>query len=336
MRTVVSTRHKFQRLQSTIDRLIDLSLKTEPSYTYLMNSSPPRVRGSVLALIAVFIISGLIFLSLFQLVTAALSPFLVLWVIIPLVSFPLLLLILYRWYGLLSATYRINRDGFYLKWGLAFEQVPLSSVQSIERSDSDEIPLRPGIGFWWPGCIVGRKEFPEIGVVDFFTAKFGESMLLVNIENRIFAISPRDPDAFELAFQSAARMGSLETVPKISRRSNFVFSQLWSDMWARILILVGALFPLIIFGYIAMILPGLPFEVPFGFAPSGIPDTFGSPGRLLLLPMVAGFCWFIDLVGGMWLYRGEDQRPLAYVLWSAAILVGGLFAGATIHLLTAA
>ncbi len=284
---------------------------------------------------AILIISGLIFLSLFQLLTAALSPFMVLWVIIPLVCFPLLMLILYRWYGLLSAAYRIDRDGFYLKWGLAFEQVPLASVQSIGRAGSNGVSLRPGIGFWWPGCIVGREEFAAIGRVEFFTAELGGSMLLVTLENRLLAISPRDPDAFELAFQSAARMGSLETVPEISRRSNFVFSQLWSDTWARFLILAGALLPLIILGYIAMIVPGLPFDVPFGFAPSGIPDTFGPPGRLLLLPMVAGFCWFVDLVGGMWLYRGEDQRPLAYVVWSAAILVGGLFAGATIHLLTA-
>jgi len=301
-----------------------------------MDSSPPRARGSVLALMAIFIISGLIFLSLFQLVTAALSPLMVLWFIIPLVSFPLLLLIFYRWYGLLSATYRINRDGFYLKWGLVFEQVPLSSVQSVERVGLNRVSLRPEIGFWWPGCIVGRQELPEIGLVEFFTSMLGEAMLLVILDNGVFAISPRDPEAFELAFQSAERMGSLENVPRKSRRSNFVFSQLWSDRGARFLILVGALLPLIIFGYIALVVPGLPFEVPFGFAPSGIPDTFGSPGRLLLIPMVAGFCWFIDLIGGMWLYRQEEQRPLAYLLWTAAILVGSLFTGAIIHLLTAA
>ena len=301
-----------------------------------MDTSPSKALGSLIAIAAILFLSALIILSLYQLFGATLSPFLVVWVLIPLICVPLLMLIIYRWYGLLTAIYRIDRDGFYLKWGLTLEQAPLTSVISIERVKQSSVPTNPRIGFWWPGCVVGTREDPKRGTVEYFTADRGEKRLLVDMEDRSVVISPRDPEGFELAFQSAARMGSLESVPHLSRRSNFVFSQLWSDARARLLVVLGALLPLLLLGYIALSIPSLPSEVPFGFATTGEPNTFVSPAQLLLLPMVAGLCWFIDLFGGMWLYRFDEQKPLAYLVWATAILVGLLFAGATLHLLSVA
>ncbi len=79
----------------------------------------------------------------------------------------------------------------------------------------------------------------------------------------------------------------------------------------------------------------LPTEVPFGFDPYGQPESLVPPTRLLLLPMIAGFCWLVDLAIGLWLYRRDDQRPLAYGLWGISVLVAGLLWGASLHILAA-
>jgi len=81
--------------------------------------------------------------------------------------------------------------------------------------------------------------------------------------------------------------------------------------------------------------PDLPFEVPFGFDAEGFPQTYAPPGRLLLMPLISGFCWAVNLLFGLWLYRSQANRPLAYALWVTSIVVSGLFLGATLHLLAA-
>jgi uncharacterized membrane protein len=92
---------------------------------------------------------------------------------------------------------------------------------------------------------------------------------------------------------------------------------------------------LLLLGYLVVRAPSLPAQVPFGFDPSGAPDPMAPPGRLLLLPMIGGLCWLADLVVGAWIYRRDQDRPLAYAMWAAAVLVGGLLWGATFHLLAA-
>jgi hypothetical protein len=73
--------------------------------------------------------------------------------------------------------------------------------------------------------------------------------------------------------------------------------------------------------------------VAFGYDTLGEVDTLAPPGRLLLLPMIGGASWVLDLFFGMWMYRTRVNRPLAYTLWSGALLVGGLLWGAALHLL---
>ena len=64
-------------------------------------------------------------------------------------------------------------------------------------------------------------------------------------------------------------------------------------------------------------------------------DTLAPPGRLLLLPLIAGFCWMVDFTLGVWLYRRKEQRPLSYMLWGSAILMSGLLWVATAQLVNA-
>jgi hypothetical protein len=274
-------------------------------------------------------------LSVYQLATATLSVWIILWVALPLICFPLSLLIGYRLYGLITARYRLDRDGFYLTWGLITEQVPLEDILSLRTLQELGTDLRPGRGLWWPGYIVGTRQLESGGMIEFFGSASPSETMVVDTGKRLFAISPPDLEAFQGAFVDATRMGSLEPIEARSQRPTFLFADLWADMLAKILVVVGLALPLFLLGYLAFRLPSLPEQVPFGFDPSGRVDPLAPPGRLLLLPMIAGLCWLADLGVGAWLYRRLDDRPLAYAVWGMAVVIGGLFWGAALQLLAA-
>jgi hypothetical protein len=298
-----------------------------------MDFTPPRALGLLIGGTLLAILLALIIVSVVQLTTATISAWLVLWVTLPLVSVPLALLVLYRLYNLLTARYRLDRDRFYLTWGLITEQISLAEVTLIRSADEVAANLRPARGLWWPGYVYGSREIDGEGLVEFFATTGPQGLMVLSAGGRLLAISPPDLETFQQAFIDATRLGSLEPIPTISQRPEFIFSDLWNDRLARVLVLIGLAIPLFLLGYLALRVPSLPALVPFGFDTTGVPSPLAPPGRLLLLPMIGGLCWIADFAVGAWLYRQAKDRPLAYAMWGVAIVVGGLFWGATLQLL---
>lgn len=298
-----------------------------------MSFTPPRLLGLLLGLLFLSVLLGGTGYGATQLAGAAISPWIVAWVVLPLLGVPLAALVSYRLFGLLTASYRLDRNGFYLTWGLARDQIPLAELEKPRLVR--DLPGRwlPRGGLWWPGCVVGRASVEGVGRVEFFAATPPRGMVLLTAGERHLVISPPDPLDFIDAFNQAIRLGSLEPILAVSQRPDFLFNRLWSDRAARILIALGLAFSLLLLGYLAVRAPGLPGQVAFGFDPTGRPDPWAPPGRLLLLPLIGGLCWLVDLVAGVWLYRREAERALAYVVWGAAAFVGLLLWGAALHLL---
>ncbi|MFV1857871.1 MAG: PH domain-containing protein [Anaerolineales bacterium] len=307
--------------------------------------TPRRTLGFALGLLWLSILMAGIALSIAQLGQRLISPISLAWLGLLLLAMPLALLVLNRLYGLVTARYWVDRDGLYIRWGMSYEQIPLGMISEVgpprerlhtgELSGSGEVePRRPSFGFWWPGCMVGRARTESGGAVDFFSTS-GLMLVIRTTTERALAISPPDADAFQSAILSATRMGSLEAIPERSVRADFLVTRVWRDRLARGLILTGLLIPLLLLGALVIMAPSLPALVPFGFGPTGQPTPLAPPGRLLLLPMIGGLIWIADLVLGAWFFGNEDDRLVAYALWSAAIAAGALLAGATWQLLSA-
>ncbi len=297
---------------------------------------PPKLLGSVIGALALllFVIPALI--SLYLLMNATLSLWLVLWVLLPIICIPLAVLVAYRLYGLSTAEYRLDRNGLYLRWGFSEERLPIQSIESVSPLERPLVTSGYPRTFRWPGLIVGEGGLEDGSPIEFFASNGMDGMVLVRSKHGAYAISPAERDEFLDQFQTALRSGPLEQWQHFSRRPNFVLARLWSDRWARALILIGALLPITLLAFLALRAPLLPGQVPFGFDASGAPETLAPPGRLLLLPLAAGLCWMTDLVLGWWSYRRDELRFLAYLMWSFSLLVGGLFWGATLQLLAAA
>jgi hypothetical protein len=307
-----------------------------------MNFTPRRTLGLGLGLLWLSILMAGIGVSISKLGQGLISPVSLVWIGLLLLSLPLALLVLNRLFGLVTAGYRIDRDGLYIRWGISFEQIPLDLIaeagplrergQEGEPQEAD--PRRPRFGFWWPGCMVGSARAASGEVVDFF-ATSSPILAIRTTTGRTLAISPPETDAFQGALLSATRMGSLETIPERSQRADFLITRVWKDRLARSLILAGLFIPLLLLGALVIMAPSLPELVPFGFGPTGQPTPLAPPGRLLLLPMIGGLIWIADLFLGVWFFGDEPNRPVAYALWGTAIVAGALLAGATWQLLSA-
>jgi hypothetical protein len=295
----------------------------------------PKYQGLLLGSLLMLLLLGGIVYAILQLASGEISPLLGLWTAMVIIGSPLLLIVGYRLLGLVSARYVLDRDGFYLRWGFAYEQIPISAITRIEDGKEFSPNLKPRLGFWWPGCMVGERDVEGLGRVEFFATTGPEGQVVLLFQDRSLAISPSNVEAFRQAFVEAVRMGSLDELTFESQRPDFFSARLWADYLARALIVSSLVLILGLLGYLAYRVSGLPSQVPFGFDVAGSPDTFVPPTRLLLLPIVGGFCWLMDLIAGAWLYRREGNRSMAYVVWGVGTLLSGLLWGAIIHLLLA-
>lgn len=255
--------------------------------------------------------------------------------IVPLAGLAAAAAVAYRTAGLWTAVYRLDRSGFRMQWGWAVEEIPWPAVRRLQPlAQSDLGVVRPPIGLWWPGCVVGTAGQERRGRVEFFTADLAEAVLL-STDDRHFVISPDPPQEFLQAYVQATRLGVLEPLAPRSLRPDFLAARVWADGRARWLLLAGLVTPLALIAYLALRSPDLPAAVVFGFDPGGRPNPAAPQGRLLLLPVIGLASWTLNLVAGAWIYRREADRPLSYAVWAAGVVVSGLLWGATLHMLAA-
>ena len=301
-----------------------------------MDVTPPRTVGVLIGAILLLAGLGAIAVGVAGLTQASISGALLVWVGLPMIGGALAALAAYRLYGLATARYVLNRNGIGVRWGLAVEEIPLPSVRLEKPARSVWPKLRSRGSLSWPGCLVGTAVVEGLGPVEFFATRRAENMLLVMSPERTLVISPPDGEAFLRAFGEAGRQGVLDPVEPRSVRPDLFPARLWRDPIARGLLFLGMVLPLGLLGFLGLRIGNLPELVPLGFDAQGVPEAFVPPGRLLLLPLIGGLCWAIDLALGSAFYRRELERPLAYALWGTAVVVGLLLWGAILALLAGA
>ena len=235
-------------------------------------------------------------------------------------------MLVYRLYALLNANYILRREGLQIRWGLRREDIPLREIEW----------MRPGreLGFrlplpWlrWPGAIIGRRRVPELGEVEFMAADLTH-MILVATPEKIYAISPAETKAFMALFRKINELGSLTPLEAQSVYPRVLFGNVWEDRLARILILASFGLGLIVLAVVGLAVPGLETVDWVGTIEPAPAE------RLLLLPILDGILWLLNLVLGIFLHRrGGDLRIGAYLLWGTGVVTGLLFLVASLVLI---
>ena len=239
-------------------------------------------------------------------------------------------LLLYRLYSLLGASYRLERDGLRLHWGLRYEDVPLPEIEWVRPAEelAAVVPGQKGRRggvlplpwLHWPGALIGTRSVEGLGTIEFL-ASGTQGLLLVAAARKIYAISPADPAGFIRAFRRQTELGSLAPIRQRSVYPTVMLSRIWTDLPARTLVFAGLGVGLALLAWVGLIIPTRA-ALSVGFSPAGAPLEPSSSDRLLLLPVLYGFAYGFDLLAGVYFYRRRALQPVAYILWSAAVICG--------------
>jgi len=292
---------------------------------------PPKrfglfVHGLMIIVLAAIAAAGLYFLA-----RAAVGPEFLFSVLTALVAFIPIPFLGYRAYSLWRADYHLDRDSLALNWGLRVEAVPLSDIEWIRPAADLTQPLSLP-SFAIPGALLGLRRHPDLGTVEFM-ASDARKLLLVATAKRIFAISPADPSALAQTFARATELGSLTPTEAKSVYPSFVITQAWQRGPVRYLWLSGLFLNIGLFVWASLVIPSTP-QVAFGLqfargAFDPVPST-----QLILLPVASLVLFVVGWLAGLYFYRWDKERLLAFIVWASSTLTGLLFLIAMMFIVT--
>jgi hypothetical protein len=283
---------------------------------------PPRRRGLIFhLLVGVILLGG----SLGCLILAFNQPQegrFVLLLLGSVVLFAPLPWVFYRGYALMNAFYRLERDGLRLRWGLRAEDIPLPEIEWVRpvQELGFSLPLPPLIA---PGAVLGSRKVAELGTVEFMASEM-DALLLVAARDRVFAISPQDGRAFNRAFQRMIELGSLTPLPPYSAQPAAFARRVWDDRPARWFLIAGLILTVLLLIVVALAIPSTP-SVSLGFDAQGQPLPPVPAEQLLLLPVLGILIYLVNLLTGIYFYRRESDRAVAFMLWIASAFTPLLF-----------
>ena len=279
---------------------------------------PSIQRGAIIHLVILLILltaSGyILWLALFQQTQGIFILYLIASILVFL-PFPFFL---YRLISLLRAKYTLSRDGVSIQWGLRTEDIPITEIEWIRLPDDLAIKLPlPRIIF--PGAVVGTRKHRDLGIIEYIASDLNQ-LILIATKDRIFAISPRNIKAFEDDFHRSAEMGSITPIKKQSSQPQFIVASLMSDKAVRAFLLSSAFLSLLLLVAVSFITP-IRATVPLGLEAVGIDREESSSERLILLPLLSLFIFFVDFGFGSFLYRKKGFRNAAYVVFASTLIL---------------
>jgi hypothetical protein len=252
-------------------------------------------------------------------------------------------LLVYRIVTLRRGVYTLQRDAVNLQWGLRRQQIPMRRVEWVAlEEDSGRLP-RPW--FSLPGAVLGIRRLPDGREVEYLAGRT-DRLVVIATQERLYAISPTDPTAFLAAFERCIELGALRSLPERSIYPTFIWSRLFQDRTARLLLGAGLLLTLALLVTVSLAVPGRS-QVVLGF----LPDSQPVPAiRLLLLPAISIFFFLLDMLLGLYFFRRGSAEPgepsggqpgypggidLAYLLWCAGLMTPALLLLGVMYILSA-
>ena len=292
---------------------------------------PAKQLGLLLHAILILVLAGVSVWGFANLTDAQVGPMFVTYLVVGVLAFAPIPFLGYRAYALFKADYYIDRDSLAILWGLRVEDIPLTDIEWVRPATDLTNPLfLPRLRL--PGAVLGTRRHPDLGAVEFI-ASSAKNLILIATSKHVFAISPRDAAALVRTFARATELGSLSPTEAKSVYPSFVITQAWESPIARFLWMTGFLLNLGLVGWVGFLIPSLP-QVPFGFDAFGIPNETVPSVRLILLPLLSGLLFITGLLAGLYLYRWDRERPLAFIIWLSSTLSALLFLLAVLFLVT--
>lgn len=292
---------------------------------------PPRRRGRTVHVTLILVLIGVVVIASVLLSRRPLDLVFTGLILLAVLAFFPIPFLVYRLFALARANYGLNRDQLTLKWGLRVEQIPVADIEWVRplAAFSEAMPL-PLLRL--PGSVLGNRRHPDLGPIEYL-ASDAKTLVMIATNQKIFAISPDDPLRFIQEVQRAIEMGSLTPAVPRSVYPSFVVAQAWDSIAARYLWLAGFFANVGLLAWVSLMAPALG-HITLGFLPSGAARP-PSPGLyLILLPIVSIVFYLVGWLAGLLIYRRENQRPMAYIVWASGLVSTLLFLLAVMFIVT--
>jgi hypothetical protein len=292
---------------------------------------PAKQFGLILHTLIILLLGGASLWAFTNLTNAQVGPRFVSYLLTGILAFAPIPFLGYRAYALFKADYYIDRDSLAILWGLRVEDIPLTDIEWVRPASDLTHPLSLP-RFRLPGAVLGTRRHPDLGAVEFI-ASTARNLILIATSKHVFAISPRDAASLVRTFARATELGSLTPTEAKSVYPSFVITQAWESRLARFLWMTGLLLNLGLVAWVGVLIPSLS-QVPFGFNSFGVPHETAPSVRLILLPLISALMFITGLLAGLYLYRWDKERPLAFIIWLSSTLCALLFLMAVLFLVT--
>ena len=292
---------------------------------------PAKQFGLLLHVILILVLAGASIWGFANLTNAQVGPTFVSYLLMGILAFAPIPFLGYRAFALFKADYYIDRDSLAILWGLRVEDIPLTDIEWVRPASDLSNPLSLP-RFRLPGAVLGTRRHPDLGAVEFI-ASSARNLILIATSKHVFAISPRDAASLVRTFARATELGSLTPTEAKSVYPSFVITQAWESPIARFLWMTGLLLNLGLVGWVGALIPSIS-QVLFGFDLFGVASETVPSGRLILLPLISAFMFITGLLAGLYLYRWDRERPLAFIIWLSSTLCALLFLLAVLFLVT--
>jgi hypothetical protein len=292
---------------------------------------PPKRRGLIIHSVVILILAIIAVIGFINLTRTDVGPAFLISLLVALTAFMPIPFFIYRAYSLLHADYHLDRDSLAIIWGLRVEDIPLSDIEFIRSSNDLTTPLLlPSLSM--PGGLLGVRRHPDLGAVEFL-ASDSKKLLLVATAKRVFVISPENPAKLTQTFARATELGSLTPVESKSVYPSFVVTQAWESGLARYLWLTTLFLNLGLFIWASLIIPSTPHVALgpqfIGSAPETVPSS-----QLIIFPVASLLLSVAGWVAGLYFYRWEKERVLAFIIWGSSMLMSLLFLLAVLFVIT--
>lgn len=256
-----------------------------------------------------------------------------LFILLLVVSIPLLARIAYRAWIVASLEYWVDRNAVTVRWAGLQQVLPLPKIVQIYESDSNA----PNNANWymWPAHYVQEINRTSVKIegkpVSMLSSQPLSSCLLLDLGDAMYAISPENPQQFVALVQDRYELGpavdvAYERAPTISIQR--VLDQVtYQDSIGVGLLSAGAVGLLLLFGLLMVSFPDLPNDVVMSYTEAvvqnevvRVPAVIRSKSSLFLLPVIGLLTWLFNGACGVWMAM-RDQRVGAYLLWAGTLIV---------------
>lgn len=292
---------------------------------------PPKRRGLAVHGMIILVLAVIAVIAFINLSRVVVGPVFLISLLVGLFSFAPIPLFIYRAYSLLRADYYIDRDSLAINWGLRVENIPLTDIEWIRSVNDLTRPLvLPSMAL--PGGLLGVRRHPDLGVVEFLAAD-PKKLLLIATAKRIFVISPEEPAALTQTFARATELGSITPSAARSVYPSFIVTQAWASGLARYLWLTALFLNLGLFVWASLIIPSTP-RVALGpqFVGSAL-ETVPS-AQLIVFPVASLLLSIGGWIAGLYFFRWDRERVLAFIVWGSSTLSSLLFLLAVLFIIT--